>query len=254
MDHIQQELFDNFARVMDAARHLFEQKSKAYGSANVAESGEEGVLIRMKDKFARISNKDIPGESVDDTLIDLMNYSAILLLLRGGKWPGYQAGSTHRDIGRMLQVREDGAAGLSAPALEGDVGYDLRASQDVTVPGNDPGGPVYVPTGVRVKAPAGTWLQIAARSSTVRRGLIVGGGVIDNAFTGELFVPCFNLTGHNIEIKAGDRVAQLICYPAITPKIAVVEQLPTTGRGEKGFGSTGETVGGASMVVTAVAT
>ena len=40
----------------------------------------------------------------------------------------------------------------------------------------------------------------------------------------------------------GDRLAQLICCPVITPKLAIVEALPETARGEKGFGSTGETI------------
>src|SRR5690606_30308072 len=143
MDQVRQELLANFSRVMDAARHLFEQKSSAYGFRNVAESGEEGVLIRMKDKFARISHKDITGESVDDTLIDLMNYAAILLLLRSGKWPGYQAGMAHRDLGRSLQVLDSGASGISSPALEGDVGYDLRAARDVVL-SSGVIGPTYI--------------------------------------------------------------------------------------------------------------
>ncbi|MGK4001123.1 hypothetical protein WMF31_00760 [Sorangium sp. So ce1036] len=241
MDQVRQELFDNFGRVTEAARHLFERKSASYGYRNIAESGEEGVLLRMKDKFARISNKDIPGESVDDTLIDLMNYAAILLLLRSGKWPGYQAGTAHRDLGRSLQVLDSGAAGISAPALEGDVGYDLRAARDVTVPAGL-AGPTYIPTGVRVKAPEGTWLRIVGRSSTTRLGLLTAEGVIDNAYTGELLVACFNLSGRDITVRAGDRLAQLICCPIITPKMTIVEQLPVTARGTKGFGSTGEAV------------
>src|SRR4051812_48154197 len=119
---IQQGLFDNFDRVLDAARDLFQQKSRAYGVANIAQSGEEGVLIRMSDKFARIRNKDIPGESVDDTLIDVINYSAILLLLRSGRWPGHEREAISHGLERAMQILEAGAAGISAPALEGDVG------------------------------------------------------------------------------------------------------------------------------------
>ncbi|WP_437935286.1 dUTP diphosphatase [Sorangium sp. So ce341] len=250
MDQVRQELFANFARVTEAARHLFEQKSSAYGYRNIAESGEDGVLLRMKDKFARISNKDIPGESVEDTLIDLMNYAAILLLLRSGKWPGYQAGTAQRDLGRALQVLDSGAAGISAPALEGDVGYDLRAARDVTAQAGLTG-PTYIPTGVRVKAPEGTWIRIVGRSSTTKLGLLTAEGVIDNAYTGELLVACFNLSGRDITVRAGDRLAQLICCPIITPKMAIVEQLPVTARGSKGFGSTGEAVSSSAPPVIA---
>jgi dUTP pyrophosphatase len=236
-----QGLFDNFDRVLDAARDLFQQKSRAYGVANIAQSGEEGVLIRMSDKFARIRNKDIPGESVDDTLIDVINYSAILLLLRAGRWPGYQRGAASFDLDRALQILEAGAAGISAPALEGDVGYDLRAACDAVVPGAAKG-PTYIPTGVRVKAPEGVWTRIVGRSSTTRRGILVVEGVIDNAYTGELLVACINFAGEDVQVKEGDRLAQLVCCPVITPKLAIVEELPATARGDKGFGSTGETI------------
>ena len=43
---VQQGLFDNFDRVLEAARDLFQQKSRAYGVANIAQSGEEGVLLQ----------------------------------------------------------------------------------------------------------------------------------------------------------------------------------------------------------------
>jgi dUTP pyrophosphatase len=238
---VQQDLFDNFDRVLDTARDLFQQKSRAYGVANIAASGEEGVLIRMSDKFARIRNKDIPGESVDDTLIDVMNYAAILLLLRAGRWPGYARGGATHDLDRAMQILEAGAAGISAPALEGDVGYDLRAARDAVVPCATKG-PTYIPTGVRVKAPEGVWTRIVGRSSTTRRGLLVVEGIIDNAYTGELLVACFNFAGEDVHVKAGDRLAQLICCPVITPKLALVEELPETARGDKGFGSTGETI------------
>lgn len=244
MDATRQDLLDNFGRVLATAQSVFESKNRAYGVSNVAASGEEGVLIRMSDKFARLSNKDIPGEAIEDTLLDVINYAAILLLLRSGKWPGYTQGGAKRDLGRVLQVLEAGAAGISAPALEGDVGYDLRAANDVTLPGSVVG-PVYVPTGVRVKAPEGIWTRIVARSSTIRRGIVVAEGVIDNAYTGELLVACFNLSGRDVEVRTGDRLAQIICCPVITPRIAIVEELPTTARGDKGFGSTGETVSAA---------
>lgn len=238
---IQQGLFDNFDRVLDAARDLFQQKSAAYGTRNIAESGEDGVLIRMSDKFARIRNKDIPGESVDDTLLDVINYAAILLLLRSGRWPGYARGATTHDLDRAMQILDVGAAGILAPAIEGDVGYDLRAARDAIVPCAAKG-PTYVPTGVRVKAPEGVWTRIVGRSSTTRRGLLVVEGIIDNAYTGELLVACLNFAGEDVHVKEGDRLAQLICCPVITPKLALVEELPATARGDKGFGSTGETV------------
>lgn len=239
------ELFTEFALQQEQARKLFMEKSAAYGFKNIAASGEDGVLVRMSDKFARLQNKEIPGESLDDTLRDLMNYAAILLLLRSGKWPGYTPkAAVENDTSRHLQVLSEGAENIAAPVLVGDVGYDLRAKGDFRVPGSLRG-VFYVPTGVRVKAPEGVWTRIVARSSTVKRGLLIPEGVIDNGYTGELQIPCINVTGEDVFIRAGDRLAQLICFPVITPKLAEVEELPATARSEKGFGSTGETVASA---------
>jgi hypothetical protein len=49
-------------------------------------SAEKGILIRMSDKMARISNlldreAEVHDEKIEDTLLDLANYSIILLLL-----------------------------------------------------------------------------------------------------------------------------------------------------------------------------
>lgn len=241
-----QELLIDFAVVQEQARDVFRAKNAAYGTRNIAESGEEGVLLRMSDKFARLRNRHIPGESIDDTLVDLMNYSAIMLLLRQGKWPGYQRNVDNPDLLQALQVVEAERYSLAAPLIDGDVGYDLRAAKDITLSPRLEGGPVYVPTGVQIKAPEGTWTRIVGRSSTTKRGILVAEGVIDNGYTGELLVACFNLSGREIQILAGDRIAQLIFCPVITPKIAMVDKLPRTGRGSKGFGSTGDTVGGAT--------
>lgn len=238
----QQELLVDFAGIQNQAREVFHSKSRQYGFRNIAESGEEGVLLRMSDKFARLRNKHIPGEAIEDTLLDVMNYAAILLLLRQGKWPGYEQGVDCPDLAECLQAVERVEDSISAPQIEGDVGYDLRAAVDITLPARL-GTPVYVPTGVRIKAPKGIWTRIVGRSSTTKRGVLVAEGVIDNGYTGELYVACFNVSGQEVEIYNGERIAQLIFCPALTPKLALVEELPETGRGSKGFGSTGETAG-----------
>jgi dUTP pyrophosphatase len=236
----QVELFLHFREVQDRANALFKQKSVAYGFKNIADTGEEGVLVRMRDKFARLENKGIPGESIDDTLLDIMNYAAILLLLRAGKWPGYAPDQVQAAHSRQLLVLADGMANIDAPVMDGDVGYDLRAAYDTVLPINCAhGGPVYVPTGVRIKAPAGVWTRIVGRSSTVRRGIVIPDNVIDNGYTGELLIPCFNFSGREITVKKGERLAQLVGCPMLTPKVTVAETLPETPRGQQGFGSTG---------------
>jgi dUTP pyrophosphatase len=40
-------------------------------------------------------------------------------------------------------------------------------------------------------------------------------------------------------IEVGDRIAQLLLVPYLTPELEVVEELPETERGADGFGSSG---------------
>lgn len=98
-------------------------------------------------------------------------------------------------------------------------------------------------TGLSFEVPKGHVLLIFSRSghgfnSGVRLSNCVG--VIDSDYRGELLV---KLTGdkvfHGLDIDPGDRVAQGMIFPIPTVKFNVVEELSSTDRGEKGFGSTG---------------
>jgi hypothetical protein len=82
--------------IMDSAGNLLLSKHEKYGPKNIsgAPGGpENGLRVRMWDKMARlnnlIENPDVdPGdESLNDTLIDLLNYCAIFIMVRDGKWP-----------------------------------------------------------------------------------------------------------------------------------------------------------------------
>lgn len=217
---------------VDQARRVFIERNRAYGTANIATTGIDGIITRVGDKFARLSNEAVPGERVEDALIDIINYAAILMLLHEGRWPG----QTNEQ--RVLLVKHGVFDNdIDAPKKPGDVGYDLRASRNIRIAPKS--GPVYVPTGVKIKAPDNMWSRIVARSSTIRRGIIVGEGVIDNGYTGELLVACFNFSDELVEFRQGDRVAQLIFCPVLTPTIEFVDELPVTERGASGFGSTG---------------
>jgi len=52
-------------------------------------------------------------------------------------------------------------------------------------------------------------------------------------------VVVFNHSETTFKIKAGDRIAQLICEVIKYPEVLEVDELPTTERGNKGFGSSG---------------
>ena len=86
----------NVALVFDEAEELLLSKQKDYGPDNIAKSPFGplfGLLVRMYDKQARAANliskgHDAKHESLEDTFIDMLNYSVIALLVLRGQWPG----------------------------------------------------------------------------------------------------------------------------------------------------------------------
>ena len=116
-------------------------------------------------------------------------------------------------------------------------GFDLSSVIDATVPAR---GSEIIPIGLKIKTPQGCYGRIAPRSGLAARMMIdTGGGVIDHDYTGEVKVILFNLGNVPLEVKAGDKIAQLILEKYSTAPCEVVEELDETGRGENGFGSTG---------------
>lgn len=72
-----------------------------------------------------------------------------------------------------------------------------------------------------------------------KHSIDVGAGVIDADYRGPVGVILFNHSDVDFEVKAGDRIAQLIIEKIMTPDVMAVEDLDSTVRGEGGFGSTG---------------
>ena len=116
-------------------------------------------------------------------------------------------------------------------------GYDLSSIVDIVVPSL---GRVAVSTGLAVKVPVGTYGRIAPRSGlSFRHGIDVLAGVIDADYSGQIVVILYNTSGVDYEIKKGDRIAQFIIEKIEMLNVEVVDELPKTGRGVGGFGSTG---------------
>lgn len=125
-------------------------------------------------------------------------------------------------------------------------GFDLCASDDAVVPGStvDANGGVaigrgLVPTGIALAIPAGLYGRVAPRSGlAVKRGIDVGAGVIDADYRDEVRVVLFNLGSVPFEIRAGDRIAQIVFERIAEPEMVEVDALSGVDRGG-GFGSTG---------------
>ena len=73
----------------------------------------------------------------------------------------------------------------------------------------------------------------------VKKSLDVGAGVVDHDYIGEIKVLLCNNGRDKVEVKAGERIAQLIIEQIHNPPVEVVSGLEETSRGAGGFGLTG---------------
>lgn len=99
-----------------------------------------------------------------------------------------------------------------------------------------------VPTGVRMAIPPGFEGQVRPRSGlAIKHGLSMVNtpGTIDSDYRGEIGVLMINLGQEAVELKGGERIAQLVVCPVVRAELAMVDDLDATERGEGGFGSTG---------------
>ena len=92
---IDDKFIEDMWRVFDTAGTLLLRKHNDYGPLNVARSPGgplNGLRVRMWDKVARINNlldnKVKPSnESLRDSFVDLLNYSAIAIMVLDRTWP-----------------------------------------------------------------------------------------------------------------------------------------------------------------------
>merc|ERR1712183_158268 len=116
-------------------------------------------------------------------------------------------------------------------------GYDLYSAMDVTIPARGKG---LVKTDIQIKVPHGTYGRVAPRSGLAwKHHIDIGAGVVDEDYRGNIGVVMFNHASVDFEVKAGDRIAQLVCERIAYPEIQELPSLDVTERGEGGFGSTG---------------
>lgn len=121
-------------------------------------------------------------------------------------------------------------------------GADLYAclTESITI---QPRQAAFVPTGLAMEIPSGYAGLIYARSGLAcKRGLAPANkvGVVDADYRGEFMVVLYNHSNEAQVINHGERIAQLVITPVITPGFVEVEELTNTVRSEGGFGSTGK--------------
>ena len=141
---------------------------------------------------------------------------------------------------RLKIKRLDEAISLPEAATARSAAFDLASAVDIEIP---PRSIRLVGTGLVIAVPDGYFLGIFARSSTpLKRGLMVanGVGVIDPDYSGpadEVKIQVLNITGTDVHVRRGDRLAQGIILPAPRVRWQEVQEIRDVTRG--GFGATG---------------
>lgn len=116
-------------------------------------------------------------------------------------------------------------------------GYDLSSAHAAVVPAH---GKQLIKTDLAISTPLDCYGRIAPRSGlALKRHIDVGAGVVDADYRGNVGVVLFNFGETDLEVVAGDRIAQLILERVHLPSIQEVDDLPVSSRGTDGFGSTG---------------
>ena len=140
----------------------------------------------------------------------------------------------------MLLHRLDASAPVPSYAHPGDAGADLVTTEDVVL---QPGERRTVPTGVAIALPIGYAAFVHPRSGlAARSGLTVvnAPGTVDAGYRGEIRVTLLNTDRETpVELRRGDRIAQLVVQPVSQARFVEVQRLPGSARGDGGFGSTG---------------
>lgn len=122
------------------------------------------------------------------------------------------------------------------PALSnyGDAGLDLCTTSPAFIPS---GGNAVLPTGLAFALPHRTFGQINPRSKLAAKyGIVIGARVVDSGYRGEVMVNLINLGPNPVELKAGDKIAQMVVMEHHSDlPIVEVPELKDSDRGKKGI-------------------
>lgn len=136
----------------------------------------------------------------------------------------------------VRRLRPD--AHLPRQAYDGDAALDLAACERVVLA---PGQRMVVPTGLAVEIPEGYAGFVQPRSGLAARhgiGIVNSPGLIDSGYRGEIRVVLLNTDRDApFTVEPGARIAQLVIAPVATIRLIEVDELATSERGARGFGS-----------------
>ena len=143
---------------------------------------------------------------------------------------------------KILIKRLDPGVPLPQYAKGGDAGADIVSAVDITLA---PGERALVPTGISIALPDGYVALVHPRSGlAIKHGvtMVNAPGTVDAGYRGEVKLILINHDQkESVSFKRGDRVAQLVIQQVERAEFIEVQELPGSGRGTDGFGSTGRT-------------
>lgn len=136
----------------------------------------------------------------------------------------------------VRRLREE--AVLPGQAYDGDAGFDLAACDEIRL---RPGERAVVSTGIAVEIPDGYAGFVQPRSGLAARhgiAIVNSPGLIDSGYRGEIRVVLLNTDlRDDFLVERGTRVAQLVIAPVAVVRLIEVDELATSERGSRGFGS-----------------
>jgi len=197
---------------LDNLENISEYAIKIQQLLEANENGEEIDYNTLFDEF---------GLNLEELEHDMMNYSPKL------------------DLG-YVKLNDDAVE--PKYNYDGDSGFDLYSTEDVTIP---PFGRVLIPTGLSFDIKDGYEIQVRSKSGlALNQGLMVlnSPGTVDNSFAGEVKVILFNVNNHQVKINKGMKIAQAVLTSVVNGKWVQLNKLNGINdkdRGDKGFGSTG---------------
>ena len=136
-----------------------------------------------------------------------------------------------------MKVKIDAGCYYPERAHTTDAGIDLRAREAVKIL---PHSGALIGTGVHVELPRGCAGLLVSKSGLNCKHDITSTGLVDEGYTGEIMVKLYNHGDSTYEVRAGDKISQLVVFPVLYEPVQLVSELGRESeRGSDGFGSTG---------------
>jgi len=144
-----------------------------------------------------------------------------------------------RFAGTSINVKRlEESATVPTRANQSDAGWDLYTSKSRSLAPNQR---ALFSTGISFEIPEGFVGLIWPRSGlSVKCGIDVLAGVVDSGYRGEVKVCLYNTSQEWLEVKEGDRIAQILFQEVPEFRLQEVDVLQNSDRGQGGFGSSGK--------------